>query len=144
MKKIEIISSVENGKLVRNHNRLLQAFKSFEGKVIVITVKRRSNTRSNNQNRYYWCVIVEIWKQIILDEWGEIWSKEETHEFLKYNCNYIEKVNESTGEIIRVSKSTTENSTTDSEMMHKQARDLAFEMFNVTIPLPNEQLNIEL
>ena len=144
MKKIEIISSVENGKLVRNRNRLLQAFKSFEGKVIVITVKRRSNARSSNQNRYYWGVIVPIWQEIILTEWGEIWSKEETHEFLKYNCNYIEKVNESTGEIIRVSKSTTENSTTDSEMMHKQARDLAYEMFNVTIPLPNEQINIEL
>jgi len=28
-------------------------------------------------------------------------------------------------------------------MMHKQARDLAFEMFNAIIPLPGEQINLE-
>jgi hypothetical protein len=102
--------------------------------------------RSNNQNAYYHGVIVSIWQNILLTEWGDHYSKQETHEFLKYNCNYIEKVNEQTGEIVRMSKSTTENTTTDQEIFHDRCRKLALEMFGVEIKLPNEaiEMNFEL
>ena len=144
MKKIEIISEVKNGNLKRNRNTLIDAIKSFEGKVITITIKPRRNTRSNPQNRYYWSVINEIWKKLIRDEWGEIYSKEETHEFLKYQCNYKEVINEQSGEIIRVARSTTTNTTTEQEEFHLSCRQLALEMFNTEIPLPGEQIEIEL
>jgi hypothetical protein len=43
-----------------------------------------------------------------------------------------------------MSKSTTENTTTDQEIFHDRCRKLALEMFNVSIPLPNQQVNFEL
>lgn len=142
MKKIEIFSSVENFKLKRNRNRLSQAIKSFEGKDISITIKVKRKNRSNSQNAYYFGVIIPIWQDLLLNQWGEFYGIQETHEFLKFNCNYIEKVNKETGEILRVSKSTTDNTTTDQEVFHEKTRRLAFEMFECEIPLPGEQIEI--
>jgi hypothetical protein len=144
MKKFEIITTVENGKFKRNLNAILNAVKSFEGKTINFTMQVARKQRSVSQNSYYWGVIIPIWQNTLLAEWGDHYSKQETHEFLKYNCNYIEKINEQTGEVIRMSKSTTENTTTDQEIFHDRCRKLALEMFNVEIPLPNEQVNFEL
>lgn len=143
MKKIEITTSIVNGKIKRNSKLVIDAFKSFEGKNLTLILKPLRNTRSVNQNAYYWGVVIPIWQNIFKTEWGEFYSKEETHEFLKYNCNYLEKVNENTGECIRFSKSTTQNSTTEQEEFHLKARQLAEQMFSVVIPLPNEQIKIE-
>lgn len=144
MKKIEITTSIVNGKIKRNSKTVIDAFKAFEGKNLILILKPLKNTRSVSQNAYYWGVVIPIWQNILKTEWGDFYSKEETHDFLKYNCNYIEKPNMQTGEIIRLSKSTTQNSTTDQEEFHLKCRQLAEEMFSVIIPLPNEQITIEL
>lgn len=144
MKSIEITTSILNGKIKRNKNIIIDAFKAFEGKELTLILKPFKKLRSNSQNRYYWGLVIPIWQKILKDEWGDFYSKEETHEFLKYNCNYIEKVNQETGEILRLSKSTKENTTSDQEDFHLQCRNLALEMFNIEIPLPNEQIEIEL
>ena len=140
MKKISIITDVNNGNLKRNRGEITNALKSFEGKTIKLTIEKLVNKRSNNQNSYYWAVVIPILKDAILNEWGEVWSKEKTHDFCKMQFNYFEKINEDTGEIIRVPKSTTENTTTTQEEFHLEIRKFAKEWFNVDIPLPNEHL----
>lgn len=142
MKKIEIDTKIINGQMKQNRPLIKRALESFEGVNITITIAKRKKQRSGNQNRYYWAVIVVFWQNIFLTEWSDVYSKAQTHEFLKYNCNYIEKVNEETGEILRVSKSTTENSTVEQEQFCTAARNLAHEMFSITIPLPDTQINI--
>lgn len=144
MKSIEITTSIVNGRFKRNQNLVNDAIRSFEGKTITITLKVQRKERSISQNNYYWGVIVTIWRKLIQTEWGEFFSIDETHEFLKYNCNYIEKVDENTGEIIRLSKSTKDNSTTEQEEFHSRARTLAYEYFQCEIPLPKEQIKFEL
>ena len=144
MKSFEIITDVKNGSFSRNQNLIREAIRSYEGKSLTLSLKLARKERSLNQNNYYWAVIVVIWRKLIQDEWGEFFNSKETHEFLKYNCNYIEKLDESTGEILRVSKSTKENSTVEQEEFHMAARELAYRMFNCEIPLPNEQLEVEL
>lgn len=141
MKKISIITDAE---LKRNKGEIDNALKSFEGKTIKLTIEKFANKRSNNQNSYYWSVVISILKDAIYNEWGEVWSKEKTHEFCKMQFNYFEKINEETGEIVRVPKSTTENTTTTQEEYHLEIRKFAKEWFNVDIPLPNEHLNLEL
>jgi len=61
--KHQIISNVENGILKRNRTLLKQTIESFEGKTIVITIDRAKKTRSNNQNRFYWGVVIPIIQQ---------------------------------------------------------------------------------
>lgn len=144
MKSFEIITDVKNGSFSRNINRIREAIRSYEGKTLTLSLKVSRKERSINQNNYYWAVIVIIWRKLIQDEWQEFFTSNEVHEFLKYNCNYIEKYDETTGEILRISKSTKENSTVEQEEFHSRARELAFTMFKCEIPLPKEQIKIEL
>lgn len=144
MKKISIITTVDNGNVKRNKGEIINALKSFEGKTIKLTIEKFANKRSNNQNSYYWAVVIPILKEAIYNEWGEVWSKEKTHDFCKMQFNYFEKINENTGEILKVPKSTTENTTTTQEEYHLEIRKFAKEWFNVDIPEPNEKLNLNL
>ena len=116
---------------------------AYNGHIINLTFAKKTNKRSNNQNRYYWAVIIPIFKNAIRESWGELWSIAETHEFLKSNCNYIEFVNEDTGEIIRKVRSTTENTTVIQEEFHEKCRQLCSTFFDTEIPLPDKDLKIE-
>jgi hypothetical protein len=140
--KIEITTSILNGLFKRNRNTVIQAIKSFEGKEVVITFEKPKKKRSNQQNRYYWSTLIPITQNAILDTWGEVWSIEKTHCYLKENFCFNEKVNESTGQIIKVPKSTTENTTTEMEVYHTEIREHLKEWFNVDAPLPNEDLTL--
>ena len=141
--KISIFSKVVNGNLQRNKAKILQAIKSFDGKEIEIIIKRKRKSRSNPQNAYYFGVIIPITQRAISDEWGEIWSIQKTHEFLKNMFLFEERTNHDTSEIIKIPKSTTENSTLEQEMYHTQIRNFLLEWFNVDIPLPNEHINFD-
>ena len=143
MKKISIISEVKNGKLTRNRNLILDVIESREGKTIQLDFSAPTKKKSTPQNNYYWGVVVPIWKKALRESQGEIFSNEEVNYFLKYNFNGGDIVNEETGESLKVAKSSTSNSTTEQEEFHKRCRDVAFDMFNIIIPLPNEDLKLK-
>lgn len=142
--KVIITSNVINGNLKRNRSQILETIKSFEGKDVLITFEKPKKKRSNNQNSYYWGIIVPITKQAIKSEWGEIWNSQKVHDFYKMQFNTIEIVNHKTGEVINVPKSTTENTTTDQEEFHFEIREFLKEWFNIECPLPNEDLTLDL
>lgn len=142
--KIEVTTSIQNGIFKRNRNIVLDAIKSFNGFDVVLTIAKAKKKRSNNQNAYYWGLLIPLTQNAIKNEWGEIWSKEKTHDFYKLHFNYVEKVNENTSEVIKIPKSTTDNTTTQQEEYHAQIREFLKEWFNVTAPLPNEDLELNL
>lgn len=141
--KITLPVLIKGGKFKSNLNTIGDILAAYEGKTIDITFAKRKNKRTNKQNNYYWGVIVPIFQNCFREEWGEIWDKMDVHEFLKANCNYEELINEDTGEVLRKTKSTTENSTTDQEDFHEKCRQLCDSFFNTEIPLPNEDLKID-
>ena len=142
--KIEVTTSIQNGIFKRNRNIVLDAIKSFNGFDVVLTIAKAKKKRSNNQNAYYWGLLIPLTQNAIKTEWGEIWSKEKTHDFYKLHFNYVEKVNETTSEVIKIPKSTTDNTTTQQEEFHAQIREFLKDWFNVTAPLPNEGLELNL
>lgn len=142
--KIEITTSIQNGLFKRNRNTVLEAIKSFNGLDVVLTIQKAKKTRSNNQNRYYWGLLIPLTQNAIKNEWGEFWSKQKTHDFYKLHFNFVEKVNENTSEVIKIPKSTTDNTTTQQEEYHAQIREFLKDWFNVTAPLPNENLELNL
>lgn len=139
-----INSRVESGKLAQNVAKINAEIRKHEGYFIDVTIKRKQKRRSIPENRYYFGVVIQIWKDLIYEEWGETWSSEQTHEFLKSHCNFKEIVNQNTGEIIKIPLSTAELKTFEFEEYLEKCRRLAYEFFNVQIPLPNEQLTLEL
>jgi hypothetical protein len=142
--KIQIKSLVQNGLLKRNRTLIIDTINSFEGKEILITFEKPKNKRSNQQNNYLWAVLYPITQQAIKNEWGEVWNIEKVHEFYKIQFNVIEKVNEDTGQVIKLPKSTTENTTTQQEEYHLQIREFLQEWFNITAPMPNQEITLEL
>jgi len=146
MKKIEQSGKVnENGVLTIHHrsifNALLYHFKNSEVD-IVITKKRK--TRSYQQNRYYWGVLIPCIQNGLFETQGEWLTKDATHEFLKSNFNYKELVSDNTGEVIKLPISTTETTTLEFEEYQDKCRIFADEFLNIIIPLPNEQATIDL
>lgn len=142
--KIQIKSFVQNGNLKQNRTLIKNAIESFENKDIMITFEKPKRKRSNSQNSYLWGILYPITQNAIKNEWGEIWSIEKVHDFYKIQFNVIEKVNEETGQVIKLPKSTTENTTIQQEEYHLQIREFLKEWFNVTAALPNENLTLEL
>lgn len=143
MKKIQIISTVENGNLKRNRKLIRDAICGFEGKTITLTIARKFKERTSPENRYYFGVVVSILQNCINEEWGEVWSKEKCHELLKSKFLFTEKYNEDTGEIIQLPKSTTECTTVEFEEFLEECRRFIKEWFNTDVPLPNEELEID-
>lgn len=142
--KIIVSCDVKNGTVSNNRTLLKDAIKSFNNRRITISIQEAFKTRSNKQNAYYWGCIIPIIKQGFKDSWGESHSIKNIHEFLKLEFNYTERVNEITGECVKFPKSTTDNDTRQQEEYHEQIRQFAFDWFNTVIPLPNENLKLEL
>lgn len=149
-RKISIETEVEKGKFIENRNLIVDAIEVYEGKKVKVTIERFFRKITKKEINYYWGVIIEHWKNIILQEWGEIWTKDEVHEFLKREFNAEEVVDYETGEIIfnpttnkpfTKTKSITKNTTKDQEEYHEKCRQVAWEMFEYQIPLPNEDLS---
>ncbi len=148
-KQIEIQSFVDNGQLTKNRELVKEAIEKFEGKPIIVIIKRWFKKRSNRQNNYYHGVIVEHWRHILREYWGDILTHDQVHEFLKTNLSYEEFFDEDTGEVvmneitglpIRKIKSTTKNTTYSQEEYNEACRQLAWNMFEYTIPLPESKL----
>ena len=139
--KITTLAIINNGKLTLRERRTfiaqLSQLPDCEG---VLIFQKKQRNRTNNENRYYWGVIVKCWQGLILNEWGESWSAETTHEFLKDNFNYTEHYSEQSVVVFKRTLSTANLTTTDFEAFTERCRRGAFENFGAVIPLPNEDL----
>jgi hypothetical protein len=142
MSRFNILTNVRNGLLHRNRKMILDVIASFEGKEIEIIFQKKKKTRSNPQNAYYFGVIVILMCEAVRTEWGELWPRDKAHEFLKSQFLFTERWNEETGEVIKIPKSTTECTTTEFEDYLLKCRQFLQDWFNVTAPLPNEQITL--
>lgn len=150
-RKIEVRSFINEGKFTHNRDAIKEAVEQFDGKEVVLIIKRYYKQRTDKENRYYWGVIIVHWKNILLEYWGEVLTKDQVHDFLKENLLFEEKTDEDgvvmmnpvNGRPLLRHKSTTENTTYDQELYHKQCRDLAWEIFEYQIPLPKHKTKVE-
>ncbi len=130
------------GKLVLNERHtFIKLLQPLKGREIELVVKRRAKTRSGDQNAYYWGVVVHLVMEG-LNDLGHDVTQEDTHDFLKGQFNAREVVNEATGEVVKVPRSTTELSTAEFSEYVERISKWAGEWLGISIPLPNEQQTI--
>lgn len=143
MREREYISTVTNGMLQANVEReFREGLKDFEGERVLLRLSKKRKNRSLEQNRYYFGVVCECFQIGAKETWGEEISKEEAHENLKKECNYKELVSEDSGEIFRLVKTTSNLNTLGFEEYLERCRKFIYTWFNITVPMPNEQLEI--
>ena len=140
--KIEIESKVLNGKFKKNRDLISDVIKSLEGKDIIITIEKKKRKRSNPQNNFYWGIVLPMMQTGFYNNLGEHVGIQEAHEFLKGRFLFREVVNQELGEVIKLSKSTTELSTIQFEEYLDKIREFATEFLSIQIPLPNQELTI--
>lgn len=154
MKRLEyFFSTDECGQIVQRTSweRFINNIaETFPGKRIKVLVEQKRKIRSLPQNRYYFGVIVEEFRQAVFEQWGDDIGKQEAHETLKRHCNYEEICNRETGEVklgknnlpLILVKSTADLTTAEVEQYYERCRKLIYEYFNVQVPLPNEQKTV--
>ena len=144
--KYEFFSDVkEDGTLQKNAKlAIAEVLRSYVGKRIRVSIEKVKNTRSHRQNRYYWGCVVEEQRDCFLERWGEIWTKDEVHDWNKSNIWNTELVNEDTGEIIKKPGSSAAQTVGEFEEKMEKLRQYFQLNFDWMIPLPNENLKFDL
>ena len=119
----------------------------FKGKEFECIFRKKKKTRSSEQNRYYWGVVVRMVAEGFADLGNPIspGSDEDcatVHEYLKRRFLKPITAADANGEVHELGYSTANLST--SEMMDyiAQIQQFAAEFLNVAIPAPGEQAEI--
>ena len=124
--KIKLFGEVKNNKLhLENRDYFDNVIKSFNDKKVTLTIEQYKKTRSDNQNRYYWGVIIEL----LRNELG--YTADEMHDALRLKFLRVR------GKVDTI-KSTAKLSTVEAEEYYSQIRIWASSELNVQIPEPNE------
>lgn len=140
MKKDFAIVEVKGGSIV-NKTQLIKMIHGLKDGKYIIEISA-NNKRSSQANRYYWGLVVPLIQHGI-KHMGTDLSKEECHEFLKSRFNYEELVNEETGEVIQIPRSTTVlNKEQFSEYIGK-IQQFAAEFLHTVIPDAGVQTAID-
>ena len=140
--KIQIRTSVTNGKLTRNRNLILDAINSYEGKDVLISFEKIKKKRSNQQNAFYWGIVIVIIKSC-LKSTGNNLSENDVHDLLRLKfLKETISIKEETGEVIERVKSTTELTTSQFMDYIAEIQQFAAEYFDVIIPDPNEEITL--
>lgn len=142
MTKLELYGEIdESGKLtITNRPRLQEWCRQNKGKRVLLKLNRAGKKRSLPQNRYYHGVVIkEI--AIRLRELGHAHLEDdEVHEMMKIKFCFEREVNENTGEVLDIPKSTTSLTTTEFCVYMDRIRDWAQDFLGIYIPSPNENL----
>lgn len=104
--------------------------RKLEGKRVTVEVEPWRKSRSAQQNRYYWGVVVAI----LGEEFG--YTREEMHAALCHR--FLGDVDEQTG-LMRI-RSTKDLSTAEFEEHMSRIREWAALNYAISVPLPNEYL----
>lgn len=141
--KITVESVVRQGKLDQNiSSHLSMCLRNMEGKRVRITLEEAKRRRSNNQNAYYWGVVIPIILAMFKDAGNDV-DETEVHEYLKEHIGGLKHVM-TTPDGIRKSvvTSSTKLTTQEFEDYMEKVRAWAAE-FDLIIPLPNEGIEYE-
>lgn len=132
--KLETLAEVRDGKLhIDDRERFAESVRQFSGRV-VLTLETYRRRRSNQQNRYYWGVVVEMVRDG-LEKLGHEYSPEEVHEAMKWK---FLKSHEDNTDLPTV-KSTTILTTKEFEEFCENIRRWASEYMGVVIPEPGQE-----
>lgn len=140
--KLSITSLIVDGQIpYKVLDYLSKTCLAYNNKNLKFTVELVTEYRSQGRMQYYFAVIVPLVQIGILKMYGEYWSIEKTHQFLKNKFNANEIL---FPEIIQLEKSTTKNNEFQQEIFHTKCKQFLYESLNIIAPERKEDLEIYL
>lgn len=142
--KLQIQTSVNSGRFKRNRNLILKAINSYEGKDVLITFEKPKKHRSNNQNAYYWGVVLSIIQTGLLDATGELRNVNDIHYniLLPMFAPLNEISNTETGEVITERITSSQMTTVQFMEYILEIQKWASEFLCIDIPDPNQETTL--
>jgi hypothetical protein len=143
MEKIELQGYInDTGKLSLYQSDVLHRWiRNHKDTTVVLSINERRKRRSNLQNAYYFGVLVAM-VQEAMNSFGNDYTSEEVHEFLKKEFNYEEKeIGE--GYYIKVPRSTTRLTTVEFSDYKEKIQQFASSVLGIYIPDPGEAVEIK-
>ena len=148
MKELLYYSTVsDTGKISVPRRMEKEVGEKFKGQRIEIIFRKKKKHRSTEQNAYYWGVVVPYVLEAFIElgndlQEGNPEHAQLIHDFLKRRFLPSRKVCDANQELVELTPSTADLTTT--EMMEYIERVCLFaaESLNVAIPQPNEQTRI--
>lgn len=139
---IEANGHIKDGKLFIHYRNLFdEMLGSLPDCPVKINVERVFKRRSNEQNSYYWGVVVQMVYNGLIDAGWEITNKDQAHEIIKDLFFISEIANKKTGELMSI-KTTTKSSTFEFMTKLAEIQKWASEYLGISIPDPNEQTTL--
>jgi hypothetical protein len=143
--KLELNGHIdEHGKFtITNRLRLQEWCRLNKGKNVVVTIKRKGSQRSTQQNRYYFGVVIKEIGIRLRDLGHPHLEDEAIHEMMKIKFNFEQMVNDKTGEVLEIPKTTTDLNKTEFGEYIDRVRMWAAEFLDIDIPDPNTDLKMQ-
>lgn len=132
---MKLEANILNGKInfVDENTFLVQKAK-LEGKRVIVELKEWRKTRSNNQNKYIWGIVLPIIAEHLGyqdNDTGSLW------ETIKVECGHYTEVVRN-GKTLKIGKPSHDLNTLEFEKLASMIRTWASCELNCYIPLPNE------
>src|SRR3990167_4510027 len=143
MREEVFFTDIKNGRAQTNvSEKIKSVLPSFENKRVYIKIGVARKVRSLSQNSYYFAVVVPAAQEGVREQWCESISKEQAHELLKTQCNFIDKISEESDGNLKIAKPTHNLNTSEFGEYVERCRQFLFSFFNINIPEPNSQADI--
>jgi len=138
--KIEYTTDIKGGNFSQEiREKLADDLRHLEGKSVTLTIEPITINRSDKQNRYYFGCVIEAEKQCFKERYGEIFTKNEIHEFNKSKFFQREIYDAYINEVMVFPGSSKRFSTVEFEEKLEMIRRYFEVKFNWYIPAPNEK-----
>lgn len=135
--------NIKDGKLHIINRKIFDAdIERMGDKQVEIVIYPKKKTRSNQQNAYYWSVVVAMMKEGFAKMGHEDVTSENVHDFIKSRFLLKEIVNIDTGEVVNMPTGTSNLSTTDFMVLIEKCMKFSGEYLNTIIPEPNSQMEM--
>lgn len=129
----------QDGKMkIANRYMLTNWISQNKGRNVELKIERKRKKRSNDQNAYWWGVVIPLVYEG-LNHLGNEFTQMETHELLKAQCN-AKEIEGKDGLLITAPHSTANLSTVEFMELIDRVQRWSAEYLGVVIPNPGEQL----
>lgn len=147
--KLTYFGSVKDGRIRLSKRLRAEVAGLFEGKQIEVTFRRKRKRRSDQQNRYYWGVVVPLIVEAFIDLGhseliqGNSESHEAVHAMLKRRfMSDGRTLEDKDGNVYELDPTTTDKTAVEMAEYMERIQEWAATCLGVTIPDPNEQLSL--
>ena len=136
MTTVETFGKIEGGKLIlHNRRRFEQDIQECKDQEVIVIIKKRGR-RSNQQNAYYWAVVVAECR-LRFKELGHRLEADEVHQFLKEKFLPVHILDEFGTILATLPGTTTTLNKTEMSDYIERIREWAAQTLEINIPSPN-------